>query len=336
MTLPAAWRRRDLLPVAAIFGLVVVAQGFLDSFLLRTLTTPFIACLVLVYTAGRYEEGRRMWLAAGLVAVPLWVQAATNDTDSGVNAVVFGLILFLAPLVAGRAIRRRTLLAQELRERAEGLEAQREQRALEAVEDERNRLAGELQAVVANGVSAMVVQAEGVPVAVQYGSPARAAEALGSIEATGREALAEMRRLLGVLRREDEGPELRPQPSLAQAEALVARSSDGVPVELRVEGTPTALAPGIDLAAYRVLAHAIDSARAAGGVSRVEVEILYGDRELRVSVADDRAGSAPDGATLAALRERVALYDGWLGVEPGAEGRGLRLTARLPREAVVS
>jgi signal transduction histidine kinase len=336
LTLPAAWRRRDLLPVAAGFAVVVAAATLLDSFLITTLTTPFIVSLVLLYTAGRHEDGRRTWLAAALVAVPLWLTVTNEGPDGAVNAAVFGVILFVSPVVAGRAMRRRAVMQRELRERTERLEAQRDQRALEAAEDERNRIAAELQAVVANGVSAMVVQAEGVSRALESGSSQRAAKALQAIEESGRETLAEMRRLLGVLRRDDDHLSLRPQPSLAEAEALVARSSDGIPIKLRVEGTPTALPPGIDLAAYRVLAKAIDSARAAGGVSGVEVEIRYGDREVRLSVEDDRAGSAPDGTTVAALRERVALYDGRLDVEPGGGGRGVRLTARLPCEAVAT
>jgi signal transduction histidine kinase len=163
-------------------------------------------------------------------------------------------------------------------------------RARRAVEEERVRIASELQAVVANGVSAMVVQAEAVPRVLGAGDPARATEALELIEETGRDALAEMRRLPGVLRRDEDGPVLAPQPSLSRADALVRRmGTDGVTVDLRVDVDPVELTAGVDLAAYRVLQEAFSSATAADGMSGVEVRIAYGEREVTIPVRDGRS-----------------------------------------------
>ncbi len=161
-----------------------------------------------------------------------------------------------------------------MRNKAARLQAERELRATRAVEEERARIASELQAVVANGVSAMVVQAEAVPRLFETAEGTAASQALAVIEETGRDALAEMRRLLGVLRRADEGPALVPQPTLARADALLARvETQGLDAGLTVEGEPVALSPGVDLAGYRVLQEALASATNAEGASRAEVRI---------------------------------------------------------------
>jgi signal transduction histidine kinase len=200
------------------------------------------------------------------------------------------------------------------------------------VEDERTRIASELQAVVANGVSAMVVQAGAVPRLIEAGDSTRASESLAVIEETGRDALAEMRRLLGVLRRDDEGPALAPQPTLARADALVARmGAEGLDAELTVDGEPVELSPGVDLAGYRVLQEALASARGADGVSHADVAIVYGDDHVTVTVRDDRPSpDGPDAAALLALRERVGLYGGVLRVAPRRSGPGFKVEARLP------
>jgi signal transduction histidine kinase len=152
------------------------------------------------------------------------------------------------------------------------------------------------------------------------------------IEETGRDALAEMRRLLGVLRRDDEGPALAPQPTLTRADALVARmKADGLDAAIKVEGSPVALSPGVDLAGYRVLQEALSSATLAPGVSRADVSIVYGDDSVLVNVRDDRASSdglAPD--VLRALRDRVGLYGGVLRAVPRRGTPGFEVEVRLP------
>jgi signal transduction histidine kinase len=333
--LPMLWRRRDPLVAASAFAVVALAAEPFDTFYTRDLTAPFVAMLLLVYTLARYSTGRRMWAGIGILATLLWVVNAVQHTLAS-DDVVWTFLLFGPPALAGRAMRSRVLLQRELREKAERVEADREERAREAVEHERSRIAAELQAVVAHGLSAMVVQAEGVPRVLAAGDTARAGEALALIEETGRDALGEMRRLLGVLRRHGEAPATAPQPSLSRADALVATvRAAGLPIELTVEGDPVPLAPGVDLTAYRVLQEALTSAAAADGVSRAEVRIHYSDRDVTLGVRDDRPNSdGIDEATLSALRDRVGLYGGALRAGARESGPGFKVTARLPREEV--
>jgi signal transduction histidine kinase len=230
-------------------------------------------------------------------------------------------------VIAGRAVRSRVLLQRELREKAARAEADRADRARRAIEEERDRIAGELQAVVANGVSAMVIQAEAVPRLLVSNDTASAELALAAVEETGRDALGEMRRLLGVLRREDEGLALAPQPGLARLRALVERQRErGLDVELHVEGEERPLSTGVDLTAYRVLEDALQAA-SRQRAERATVLLRYQDDDLKLEVRDDRSGGAS--ARLPGLRDRVGLYGGQLSVDR-EDGEGFTLRARLP------
>jgi signal transduction histidine kinase len=328
---PLAWRRRNTLFAVAGLVLLLLAQSPLDTFVIQSLTTPYVGILLLAYTAGRHEGVRRLWIELGLLALVINVTSAvTGDLTVG-NIFWTGLVIG-APTLAGRAIRSRVLLQREMREKARRLETERHVRAERAVQDERARIASELQAVVANGVSAMVVQAGAVPRLIENGDSSRAGQALAVIEETGRDALTEMRRLLGVLRRDEDGPALAPQPTLARADALVARiEAEGLDADLTIHGVPMPLSPGVDLAGYRVLQEALASAGGAEGVSHADVVIVYGDRDVTLTVRDDReTPHLPDAAILRALRERVGLYGGALRVVPGAAERGFEIEARLP------
>jgi signal transduction histidine kinase len=198
-----------------------------------------------------------------------------------------------------------------------------------AVEEERVRIATELQELVANGLSTMVVQAGAVPRAVATGDTARAGTALAAVETTGREALTEMRTLLGVLRREGDAAKLAPQPGLARLEALAERSRErGLAVNVELHGWRRALPAGIDLTAYRVVEDALDAATGQGA-GQAEVFVRYRPRELQIQVTDDR----PDGDSgrLAGLRDRVGLYGGHLRAERTGP-RAFRVRATLPLE----
>jgi signal transduction histidine kinase len=196
------------------------------------------------------------------------------------------------------------------------------------VEDERERIASELQAVVANSVSAMVVQAETVPRALDAGDPGTAERAFAAIEDTGRDALVEMRRLLGVLRREDDRAELAPQPGLARLEALVERAREsGLEVTVREEGDARPLTPGLDLTAYRIVQDALEAA-AEKGASKAQVLVRFEERALTLGVRDDRDGGPS--SRLPGLRDRAKLYGGFLDAGPSGEWFALR--ARLPIE----
>src|SRR3954452_22092776 len=284
LSVPLAWRRRNTLLAVVAFTLILLAQSPLDTFVIDSLTTPFIGIMLLAYTAGRYEATRRIWVELGVAAAVINVPPAFTG-DFTIGNLFWTCIVIGAPALAGRAIRSRVLLQREMREKARRLETERHVRAERAVEDERARIASELQAVVANGVSAMVVQAGAVPRLIENGDSGRAGQALAVIEETGRDALTEMRRLLGVLRRDEDGPALAPQPTLARADALVARiEAEGFDADLTVLGDPAPLPPGVDLAGYRVLQEALGSARRAEGASHAAVAITYGDRDVKLAV----------------------------------------------------
>jgi signal transduction histidine kinase len=173
----------------------------------------------------------------------------------------------------------------------------------------------------------MVIQAAAVPRLIAAEDTAAAGQALGAIEETGRDALAEMRRLLGVLRRDDDGLILAPQPGLARLEALVQRERErGLEVELDIEGDQRPLSAGVDLTAYRVLEDALQAA-ARQRAERATVLVRYLDDDLQLQVCDDRSGGAS--ARLPGLRDRVALYGGHLTVKR-EQGSGFTLRARLP------
>jgi signal transduction histidine kinase len=328
-----AFRRRR--PVAAVvaFGLVLMLQAPLDTFLVEYATTPFVALLFLAYSLGRHADGRPMWAALPLLFVSVAVALIASQEGFVAEDVIWVVFLVGLPFLAGRALRGRALLQRELREKAERAEAERGVRARRAVEEERERIATELHSVVVDGVSAMVVQAEAVPIALAAGDSARASRALGVIEEAGRDALAEMRRLLGVLRRDGEAPALAPQPGLGRLEVLVERLREaGMDVQLRVIGVERPLSTGVDLTAYRVLEDALEAA-AEGGATRASLSIWYEERELRLEVADDRTGGPS--SRLDGLRERVALYGGTLRAGRRSTA-GFRLEARLPIAAVTA
>ena len=324
-----AFRRRNPLLAAVIFSVPTVLQAFFDGFLTKNSTTPFVGMILLLYSVGRYAEGRQLRATLAILVGSLVLTLGVEVGFDGFSDVLWLTFLFGLPVLAGRSLRSRALLQAELREKAERAERDRAERSRTAVEDERVRIATELQELVANGLSAMVVQAGAVPRAVDAGDTVRAGAALAAVETTGREALTEMRTLLGVLRREGDGAQLAPQPGLARLETLVERTRErGLDVSLGVDGGRRELPPGIDLTAYRVIEDALDAA-AENAARAADVLVRYTPRELQLQVNDDR--SAGDSDRLAGLRERVGLYGGHqrAGV---LETGGFRLRATLPLE----
>ena len=280
---------------------------------LYEISLPLYAIPAAVVIAAAREQELRLWagplMAAATIAVVL---VADGDAPLGDAFIATGLMVAL-PALVGRTWQTRTRLNDELRERARRLAADRHARAEEAAAAERRRIAGELHDLVAHGVSGMVVQAGAARRLVQKGDP-RAPEAIRAVEDGGREALSELRRLLGVLRREDADLALAPQPSLARVGLLVEQLRElGSVVELEVRGAHVPMSPGVDVAGYRIIEETL---RAAPGPARVVVE--YGRDHVDLFV--DGAGADP----AAGLRERVRLFGGELARRGGA------LRARLP------
>jgi signal transduction histidine kinase len=229
-------------------------------------------------------------------------------------------------MLVGQLLVNRARLNRALGEKARRAETERREQAESAALEERTRIASELHDVVAHALSAMTVQASAAR-RLSERDPGRARDAFATVESTGREALAELRRLLGVLRKEDEELALAPQPSLAHVDALIRRAETaGLPVRLLVSGSVRPLPAGVDLTAYRLVQEALGGARDAGQAGRAEVRIDYGDADVRVDVADD---GAPRGRRLLGMRERVAVYGGELAAAPADDG-GWRVSARLP------
>jgi signal transduction histidine kinase len=327
MTLPLAWRRsHTLLSIS-----VIAAASLLLTVFLTDLTVPAsLVFLVIIppYTAGAWLDRRRA--AVGL-AIYLALGIVVSSLTGGFDDYVFTTVFAVASWFAGRAVRARRLLAVELEGRTERLEAERESRARLAVADERTRIARELHAVVANSVSEMVVEAEAAERLLEHDVGA-AEDAMSHVEVRGREALQEMRRILGVLRRDGEGPQLEPQAGIAQLPTLVESArAEGLDVEMRVEGEPWPLSLGVDLTAYRILQGGLRDLRSQGPGSRGSVDVRYGEEALEIVLADDGPVTGrfreEEGV---AVRERVQLWGGTIEWGPGPDGR-FRVAARLPR-----
>ena len=330
----AVRRTRPLIPLALILVADLAIATFEPGFF-NTTALPFLALMVAIYSVARHVSGARgIWICVAAIAFAAVVTLLGGDID-GPSQYLWLLLLGGAPTVVGRTLRNRRRIQDELRARTRDLERGSELRANRAVEDERVRIAGELQAVVANGVSAMVVQAEAVPRSIAAGEAVQAAESLTLIEETGRDALAEMRRLLGVLRHAEDKGALAPQPTLAQAGHLVERALGlGLEVAVELEGERVELPAGIDLAAYRVLEEALDSAAQAGATAAAVV-IAYGHDELRLEVRDDRTAAETEVEPLRRDRhERLRLYGGRVRTEPRSDAPGQLLLARMPLEGV--
>ena len=330
MTVPLAWRRHAPLPVVSLVMGAFAAQ----SLILDPTPTPdveLIPALIAVYSVAVHGERWVAFVGGGLsvVAGLIWL---------GVDDFLLPTVMFGGAWFAGRLVQKRQLYAQVFAERARVLERERDANARVAAAEERVRIARELHDVVGHSVSVMVVQAGAERLALGEERPATR-EALLAIERTGREALAEMSRLLGVLRKEGEGLAVAPRPSLARVEALVRTVRDaGVPVELRVEGEAGRLPPGVDVSAYRVVQEALTNVVKHAGPARASVVVRYGDRVVEVEVTDD--GSEPGngkiaGYGLAGMRERVELHGGTLEAGSRSEG-GFSVKARLPLGAVPS
>ena len=323
LTAPLAWRRRAPLTVALAFATVAPLGEILGGGLFGGGPPPFAVLLagaLAFFSLGGYAEGRGAWIGAGLGIAGLWSTVlASGDVDVQSFGFSAGLIV-ASPWLAGRMTRVRNLRAAAL-----GLEL--EQRERVAVGEERARIARELHDVVAHSVGAMVVQAQGARRMLDR-DPQRAREALVAIEDTGRGALDEMRRSLGVLRRQGADAPLAPQPGMNSLSKLIEQARrGGLAVELVTEGDARPLPMGVDLSAYRIVQEALTNSRKHAGRVRAQVTVRYGPDELELEIADDgrpASGEAPElsaGHGLVGMRERVALYGGDLRAGRGRDGR---------------
>ena len=328
--IPLAWRRRAPLRATLAMMTAALVQG------IALLTSPpdmavsvgLIA--LMLFSLGRHAEPR-----ASLVGIAYAVVAAVAVTLLITPGDIFFPVVFffLMPWVAGRALRQRLLLARELAEQAARTEADREERAARAIADERARIARELHDVVAHSLTVMVIQA-GAARRIVDTQPERVVEVSETIKRMGREALDEMRRLVGVMGDGGEGAALAPQPTLSDLDSLVERARGaGLDVELDVRGERVPLPPGVDLSAYRVIQEALTNTIKHARASRATVAVVFGEADLELTVSDDGAGGealVPSGGQgLVGMRERVSLYGGEFDAGP-REGGGFEVRARFP------
>jgi signal transduction histidine kinase len=329
---PIAWRRRWPMSVLVVTAVAAVAYEVLGY---ATSIAPF-GLLVALYTVAAHCDRARSRLAALLVAVGLGIVLLTARWEVNLGTIISNFVVFGTAWVIGDNLKTRRAFVASLHERAERAEQTRVAEAERAVAEERTRIARELHDVVAHSMSVMVVQA-GAARRVLDREPDRAAEALQAIETTGREALTEMRRLLGVLRDQGEArPELAPQPTIDGIGSLVEHFADaGLPVTLERFGVERELPAGIGLSAYRIVQEGLTNAlKHAGPDTRVEVKVRYRDDDIEVEVLDDGRGvtsSPPDGSGhgLVGMRERVDVCGGDLKAGP-RPGGGFAVRARLP------
>jgi signal transduction histidine kinase len=331
---PMLWRRRaPLLTAGALAAGITVDVVFVSS------TAPFIGAfvpvLIAAYSLAAYE-GSLPRSAAGLAALAGAVTAVAIAIPElgSVGDLAFNLFCLACAWALGRIARRMRRDAKALSRRAEDLERSREQEAREAVELERGRIARELHDVIAHSVSLMGIQAAAAEGVLTL-EPERAREPLRAIQATAREAVDELRRLLGVLRETHPDGGLSPQPGLAALDTLAEQMrAAGLPVELRVEGAGGAgLSPGIELSAYRIVQEALTNALKHAGGASATVVIRHLPDELEIEVTDrggdGGGGNGKVGHGLIGMRERVALYGGAISTGAGADG-GYAVHASLP------
>ena len=330
MTLPLAVRRRYPLAVA-----VVVSAAFVLHKLAGIDTYNFwpsiVAGLVVAYTAAAHLRPR----LAALALACLYTAVAVSSLR-GLSGLVWGAIVIGGAALAGFALRDRRRHVSQLAELARQLELARDENARVAVVGERARIARELHDVVAHSVSVMVVQA-GAAEEILAAAPDRAAEPLRSVQDTGRQALVELRRLLGVLRTDGTEAALVPQPGLDQVGALAAQVREaGVAVDLHVDGERDGVPAGVDLAAYRIVQEALTNVLKHASATHAAVRIGYRRDVIELEILDDGRGAPANGHPVSStghgligMRERASLYGGVIEARPRPEG-GFAVRARLP------
>lgn len=296
--------------------------------------TAGLGILVAVYTVGeRLERRYSLLLTAALGVALTGVIVARGDAAAALGSTVQTLLILAVAWLVGDASRIRGLYAQTLEERARMLEREREERAAQAVREERERIARELHDVVTHHVSVMVIQAGGAARVLDK-RPDEARSALEAIGQTGRQALADMRRMLGILGEPDSA---EPMPGLASLDALVDQvRAAGLDVDVAVDGEPRTLDPGLEVSAYRIVQEALTNSLKHAGGGAAHVAIRYAPDALELSIVDSRGSQAPDvepaheGRGIVGMRERVAMLRGTFDARPTPTG--FRVTARLPVE----
>jgi signal transduction histidine kinase len=314
------------LVVGAAFAVLIP----IDSDAVYDTNAPFLVILFMAWSLGTYNERTKAVL--GLVAFEALGLWANYQFDGSVGDYFWISVFIGVAWTTGFVLSRRTEHLRQMAERARLAELEHRAAAERAVIEERQRIARELHDVIAHSVSVMTVQTGAVRRLLRE-DQLKEREALETVEATGRQALTEMRRLVGLLREKGAMPEFTPQPGMGTIDSLLdGVRAAGLPVDLEIDGAPRELPPGVDLAAYRVVQEALTNALTYAGSAHAWVGVRWGDGELELTIANDGRGDGAGtggGQGLDGMRERVSLYGGEIASGP-RKGGGYVVHARLP------
>jgi signal transduction histidine kinase len=334
---PVALRSRVPVPAFAVSmaaSLVLLAMSYAQSM-------GGVASLLVLYSVASRCSLRTGVMAAVVGWLALAVALLASPVDVAPTDWIGNTFVLTTGWAVGRAVATHRQNLAALQERNRALEAARESELRAALVEERGRLAGEMHDIVAHSLTAMTVQAAAARRLVRR-DPDSAEQVLDAVQGAGRSALEELRRVLGVLTHGEHDPELGPQPGTADLPVLVERvSTAGLDVVLEQEGTPVALDPGVDLAAYRIVQESLTNALKHAGPARVRVRLAWAADRLEICVEDDGRGAAPvaggtprgTGRGLVLLRERAGAYGGSVQAGP-RRGGGYALSATLPTAQV--
>jgi signal transduction histidine kinase len=325
-------RRRFPFAGPAAYWVLAAGISFVDGLLLAFPASLFVVGLAVSFLLGNVRNA--VQASIGLVVVLGGAAIVVYNIPGHTTAeLIFIPLDFAISWLAGFLLRGSTEEAEAADARATLAEQEREADALRVVVEERTRIARELHDIVGHSVSVMTVQTSGVR-RLLLPEQEQEREALLAVEQTGREALAEMRKVVGALRDPEEGPALAPRPSLSRVDKLVTQAREtGLAVSLEIEGEPVPLPAGVDLTAYRLVQEGLTNAIKHAAARHADVRVRYDGDHVEIEVYDDgRGAEAPStggGHGLVGMGERVSIYGGDLEVGPRAEG-GFRLRARLP------
>jgi signal transduction histidine kinase len=329
-----AWRRVAPTTTVAVVAVASTLEA-VAGVPLQAPLNPVIASVIAAYSLFVHASAHRAVAGGGLLLAAIATQSASQHQELG--SFAWATVLMAGVAAVGWTVRSRTERVGHLEQEALDLERAREEQAREAVAQERARLARELHDVVSHSISVIAIQAQAVQRRLGPGHE-QEVEDLRAVESTARQAMVEMRRLLGVLRADGESLPLAPQPGLAQLPALVDRATKaGLQVEVRTTGTPAPLPAGLDLTAYRVVQEALTNTLKHAAARTASVALGYTPDELRLTVEDDGCGEGAanahpgQGHGLIGMAERVSFYGGRLHTGP-LDGRGFRVDVRLPIE----
>jgi signal transduction histidine kinase len=326
--------RRFPFAAPAAYWILAAALTFVDGVLIAFVGSLGVVGLAAAFMLGHLRDSRKAGIGLLIVLGSILIVVVNIPGAQTTGDLVFIPLRFVVAWVAGYALRERAERAEAAEERATRAEREREAAARVAVAEERTRIARELHDIVAHSVSIMVLQVGAIRHKLSEVLP-EDRDALRGVEQTGRGALAEMRRLLGAMRRDGDGVELAPHPGVDRLDSLLEDvDRAGLPVRLHVDGDPFPLPRAIDLSAYRIVQEGLTNALKHARASQADVTFRYGSDELRIEVRDNGEGLAKSdglGHGLVGIRERVKIYGGEMTAGAAPEG-GFVLGARLPLE----